>query len=83
MCGVFNVFFWLSQMVCAVFGLCTLTGVGAGVQRWGLALLIWPNREGVFLPEDEDRIQSLKHCFLNKNRMMDNVQKHNSCRSNV
>jgi hypothetical protein len=61
-------------MVCAVLGLYTLPGVSAGVQRWGLALLI--------LPEDEDRIQSLKR-FLNKNWMMDNVQKHNICRSNV
>jgi hypothetical protein len=34
--------------------------------------------EEVF-PEDGDRIQSLKYCVLNKNRMMDNVQKHNVC----
>jgi hypothetical protein len=30
-------------------------------------------------PEDGERIQSLKHCILNKNRTMDNVQKHNNC----
>jgi hypothetical protein len=26
-----------------------------------------------------DRIQTLKHCVLNKSRMMDNVQKHHIC----
>jgi hypothetical protein len=31
------------------------------------------------LPQDGDRIQSPKHCDLNKNRMMDNLQKHNTC----
>jgi hypothetical protein len=39
------------------------------------------------LPEDEDRLQSLKRCVLkykqdgvlDKNRMMDNVQKHIIC----
>jgi hypothetical protein len=30
--------------------------------------------------EDRHRIQSLKHCALNKNRMMDDVQKHISCK---
>jgi hypothetical protein len=41
------------------------------------------------LPEDEDKIQSPKHCVLkykqdgvsDKNRTMDNVQKHNICTS--
>jgi hypothetical protein len=39
------------------------------------------------LPEDGDRIKFLKHCVLNKNqddvlkknKMMDNIQKHNIC----
>jgi hypothetical protein len=30
--------------------------------------------------EDRDRIQSLKHCALNKNRTLDNVQKHIICK---
>jgi hypothetical protein len=31
-----------------------------------------------FSPEDGERIQSSKCCVLNKNRTMDNVQKHNN-----
>jgi hypothetical protein len=42
-----------------------------------LALLIGPTE--YVPPEDGDRIQSLKCCVLDKNRTMDNVQKHNSC----
>jgi hypothetical protein len=32
-----------------------------------------------FLPEGGDRIQSPKRCVLNKNRTMNNVQKHSNC----
>jgi hypothetical protein len=49
------------------------------VRRFGIGLSI--------LPEDRNRIQSLKRCVfrykqdgvLDKNRTMDNVQKHNIC----
>jgi hypothetical protein len=34
---------------------------------------------GRFLPEDGDRMQSPKRCVLNKNRTIDNVQKHYNC----
>jgi hypothetical protein len=34
-------------------------------------------------PEDGDRIQSPKHCVLNKNRTVDNIQKHNNFISSV
>jgi hypothetical protein len=30
-------------------------------------------------PKDRERIQPTKHCVLNKNRKMDNVQKQNNC----
>jgi hypothetical protein len=34
-------------------------------------------------PEDGDRIQSPKRCVLKKNKMMDYVQKHNNCTSQM
>jgi hypothetical protein len=43
----------------------------------GTNLSIWLKR--VVSPQHGDRIQSLTCCVLNKNRMMDNVQKGNSC----
>jgi hypothetical protein len=41
---MFNIFYKLLQMVCTVFGLYTLSGVGTGAQRKGLAILIGLNR---------------------------------------
>jgi hypothetical protein len=43
-------------------GLYILSCVVAGVQRWGLVLLIGPN--WVCSPEDGDRVQSPKHCVF-------------------
>jgi hypothetical protein len=50
-------------MVCAVLGLCALSGVSTGVQR-GTESISWAQLSRFYLK-------------LNKNRRMDNVQKHN------
>jgi hypothetical protein len=51
-----------------------LSCVGSGDRRQGLALLVGPNWVG-FLPEHA----AVSETFLNKNRMMDNVQNINNC----
>jgi hypothetical protein len=50
-------------MVCAVLGLCTLSGVSTGVQRRTKSIS-WAQLSSFYSK-------------LNKNRMMDNIQKHN------
>jgi hypothetical protein len=50
-------------------------GTGFCLQTWGLSI-DWAQLSRFYLKTET--IQSLKR-VLNKNRMMDNVQKHNTC----
>jgi hypothetical protein len=43
----------------------------------GTGCIDWPHLSN-FLPEDGDRVQSPKHCVLNKNRTVDKVQKNSN-----
>jgi hypothetical protein len=64
-------------MVCAVFGLYTISCVGVGVWRSGLALSIGYNWVGFTLRWRQNPVS--KHCVLNWKRTVVNVQEHNIC----
>jgi hypothetical protein len=63
---------YLSQMVCAVLGMYTLTCVGAGVLRQGPALSTGPNWVGSTWRRRQNPVSETL-CVWNKNRTMDNI----------